>query len=106
MATDRTIKELLQLTLKLLEIIPEKELHGICGLVFDLYSEDIITIHEKRTVNIYLQDNLPNQRYKHAPGFRWKPGTKTCSYRDWETDRKSTRLNSSHSAKSRMPSSA
>ena len=35
----------------------------------------------------------------------WEP------YRDWETlikmrDRKSTRLNSSHSAKSRMPSSA
>ena len=29
-----------------------------------------------------------------------------CAYRDWETDRKSTRLNSSHSAKSRMPSSA
>ena len=27
-------------------------------------------------------------------------------YRDWETDRKSTRLNSSHSAKSSMPSSA
>ena len=27
-------------------------------------------------------------------------------YRDWETDRRSTRLNSSHSAKSRMPSSA
>ena len=38
-------------------------------------------------------------------------GGKICywngtSYRDWETDRKSTRLNSSHSAKSRMPSSA
>ena len=30
----------------------------------------------------------------------------TYGYRDWETDRKSTRLNSSHSAKSRMPSSA
>ena len=30
----------------------------------------------------------------------------TTAYRDWETDRKSTRLNSSHSAKSRMPSSA
>ena len=28
------------------------------------------------------------------------------AYRDWETYRKSTRLNSSHSAKSRMPSSA
>ena len=35
-------------------------------------------------------------------GYRW-PQT---IYRDWETDRKSTRLNSSHSAKSRMPSSA
>ena len=32
--------------------------------------------------------------------------TDSNSYRDWETDRKSTRLNSSHSAKSRMPSSA
>ena len=31
---------------------------------------------------------------------------KIMQYRDWETDRKSTRLNSSHSAKSRMPSSA
>ena len=39
------------------------------------------------------QDNL----------FGWRWG---CLYRDWETDRKSTRLNSSHSAKSRMPSSA
>ena len=27
-------------------------------------------------------------------------------YRDWETDRKSTSLNSSHSGESRMPSSA
>ena len=32
--------------------------------------------------------------------------TEKEGYRDWETDRKSTRLNSSHSAKSRMPSSA
>ena len=31
---------------------------------------------------------------------------KNGTYRDWETDRKCTRLNSSHSAKSRMPSSA
>ena len=29
-----------------------------------------------------------------------------AKYRDWETDRKSTRLNSSHSRASRMPSSA
>ena len=30
----------------------------------------------------------------------------TPLYRDWETDRKSTRLNSSHEFVSRMPSSA
>ena len=34
-----------------------------------------------------------------------KTGEKT-GYRDWETDRKSTRLNSSHEIPSRMPSSA
>ena len=32
--------------------------------------------------------------------------TVVATYRDWETDRKSTRLNSSHSGESRMPSSA
>ena len=32
--------------------------------------------------------------------------TEAASYRDWETDRKSTRLNSSHRSLSRMPSSA
>ena len=31
---------------------------------------------------------------------------KKAAYRDWETDRKSTRLNSSHITRSRMPSSA
>ena len=33
-------------------------------------------------------------------------GIDPLNYRDWETDRKSTRLNSSHSGESRMPSSA
>ena len=39
-------------------------------------------------------------------GFEMDRIDNTGHYRDWETDRKSTRLNSSHSAKSRMPSSA
>ena len=34
------------------------------------------------------------------------PGVSITAYRDWETDRKSTRLNSSHITRSRMPSSA
>ena len=38
--------------------------------------------------------------------LRKSDDTPEVLYRDWETDRKSTRLNSSHSAKSRMPSSA
>ena len=33
-------------------------------------------------------------------------GSLHAEYRDWETDRKSTRLNSSHSGESRLPSSA
>ena len=39
-------------------------------------------------------------------GLYAKQVSKIVPYRDWETDRKSTRLNSSRSAKSRMPSSA
>ena len=41
-----------------------------------------------------------------ARTLNYTPRSTTSAYRDWETDRKSTRLNSSHSAKSRMPSSA
>ena len=40
------------------------------------------------------------------PGRSYNSLLQKALYRDWETDRKSTRLNSSHSAKSRMPSSA
>ena len=43
---------------------------------------------------------------KHFPELKIFSVLHLFGYRDWETDRKSTRLNSSHSAKSRMPSSA
>ena len=36
----------------------------------------------------------------------WEIGRDKGNYRDWETDRKSTRLNSSHRSLARMPSSA
>ena len=45
-------------------------------------------------------------RFEQAKNFNPTPLQTQNYYRDWETDRKSTRLNSSHSAKSRMPSSA
>ena len=47
----------------------------------------------------YKAIQIDGDTYKEDTWYR-------LSYRDWETDRKSTRLNSSHSAKSRMPSSA
>ena len=40
------------------------------------------------------------------PTMEKTPHINLHSYRDWETDRKSTRLNSSHEIPSRMPSSA
>ena len=41
-----------------------------------------------------------------AVAYKQQYNKDTEKYRDWETDRKSTRLNSSHSGESRMPSSA
>ena len=41
-----------------------------------------------------------------AFGASFAEYTEGKRYRDWETDRKSTRLNSSHITRSRMPSSA
>ena len=50
--------------------------------------------------------NVPFQKTWGISGNNTRPAHIARWYRDWETDRKSTRLNSSHSAKSRMPSSA
>ena len=57
---------------------------------------------------VYLDADAVIKRKIQIPDGDWKIGVRyrTGDYRDWETDRKSTRLNSSHSAKSRMPSSA
>ena len=48
---------------------------------------------------------VENMRYMFYNSIFNKDISK-CMYRDWETDRKSTRLNSSHEIPSRMPSSA
>ena len=57
---------------------------------------------EEAGLNPYLMMNEGSAGTAQSVGT----GASAPSYRDWETDRKSTRLNSSHSAKSRMPSSA
>ena len=43
---------------------------------------------------------------KNEPNRHKISSNRYPAYRDWETDRKSTRLNSSHRSLSRMPSSA
>ena len=58
--------------------------------------------------NEWEQRKKENKRQRRAEGYRKirKEMYKDALYRDWETDRKSTRLNSSHEIPSRMPSSA
>ena len=56
---------------------------------------------EEKTVN-----SLKIPDTEKIKQLRAKKAEKERIYRDWETDRKSTRLNSSHITRSRMPSSA
>ena len=82
----------------------------------DIEDHDVaVAVQEVRVVSegpYHLEERLPfggssgqldvyvlDEKAKSAYIFDFK-------YRDWETDRKSTRLNSSHSGESRMPSSA
>ena len=65
-------------------------------------------LHKLAFAGLYLSATIlePVQaQMKDSEGNQY-PTKVSGAYRDWETDRKSTRLNSSHSAKSRMPSSA
>ena len=104
---------------KLLEVIDKikkrlnKELR-VGGVFITQYdSRKVLNRDVVATIEAHFKDEVFKTRVRddialaEAPAqgldiFRYNLKT----YRDWETDRKSTRLNSSHSAKSRMPSSA
>ena len=69
------------------------------GGITEITSIDITANDGKLTMDaLNLQQKVYNMLNRIAVNSR--------QYRDWETDRKSTRLNSSHSGESRMPSSA
>ena len=53
-----------------------------------------------------LKETLDEETFNQMFTINWDSNRSHMVYRDWETDRKSTRLNSSHSRASRMPSSA
>ena len=80
-----------------------------------------VTLNTKNIVtkDFFWSTDLTFTKYKDRWKERtpdWKPAVYEqydapiraiySRYRDWETDRKSTRLNSSHITRSRMPSSA
>ena len=74
---------------------------------FDLSSVQAILQHGINRGLWTLEDlDRPSLDYQRNLREARKSSSCLLPYRDWETDRKSTRLNSSHSAKSRMPSSA
>ena len=60
---------------------------------------DLLVSNIGQECNSYV--NCLQNAYSHNISDEYIP-----PYRDWETDRKSTRLNSSHITRSRMPSSA
>lgn len=76
---NRTIKELLQLTLESLEKTERKNVYGICYLVFSMYlHRKTITGDEYTQLDLWIDNHLPSQKYPKQPGFKWKPGTKAC----------------------------
>ena len=71
------------------------------GNRFDVDLDTLDDLHKPALDAIGFQDLTTNK-------MAWWDAKLTAdgTYRDWETDRKSTRLNSSHRSLSRMPSSA
>ena len=70
---------------------------------------DMVQLRYANYPKDYFMGMLPSSQYGSVavlPSLTNIDSSNAVFYRDWETDRKSTRLNSSHSAKSRMPSSA
>ena len=72
--------------------------------VSDEYLPELQGVKKHDEFEKMLRSDSQVRKLYHAVSLPIKSAT--WIYRDWETDRKSTRLNSSHSAKSRMPSSA
>ena len=68
-----------------------------------------MSISNTTTKQIYAGNGVATSfpiPFSFIPGLLTTIKVSNIVYRDWETDRKSTRLNSSHRSLSRMPSSA
>ena len=103
-------------------VLRDKLMTSLRGWMEDCVAEYFkATTNPKHDVTLRLTQSWVNysepgqyhHKHAHPNSFvsgvfyiQTNPNDKILSYRDWETDRKSTRLNSSHLKLSRMPSSA
>ena len=76
---------------------------NIKQLFMENISDTFIEISNEELTK-YREDYISSQLYEDMTFDEYL--LDLGAYRDWETDRKSTRLNSSHEIPSRMPSSA
>ena len=76
---------------------------GVIGAASALQSGSNQSYNEEQAQLRQAQINKEQAKYSQGLAMEYWDYT---NYRDWETDRKSTRLNSSHITRSRMPSSA
>ena len=88
------------------------KIYAIKDQAIEAFGQPFFVQAQGMAVRMFMDEtrNRESQISKHPEDFElWYLGEyepTTGLYRDWETDRKSTRLNSSHSGESRMPSSA
>ena len=81
-------------------------------LVNNLGSDPQTTVDQERVTEVlkeltkFQQFAISYEQYMLEQEALAESRNSIAPYRDWETDRKSTRLNSSHEFVSRMPSSA
>ena len=85
----------------------------LCNKALEYADQDEVKLKEKTIGLPMYGEKIQEMETPSFLTFRekqvywlWRGGFSRRTYRDWETDRKSTRLNSSHRSLSRMPSSA
>ena len=76
------------------------------GVGIDIGIKDLAICSDGNTYKNINKSKKVKKLKKKKRRLQRKVSKKYLNYRDWETDRKSTRLNSSHEIPSRMPSSA
>ena len=85
------------------ELVAELSKFTMAGGVAALKHDDALDLLNQLSE---MELFAPSESYVNEKSTITEDGLIWTKYRDWETDRKSTRLNSSHSGEPRMPSSA